>query len=82
MISTISQHCAEFSGRGGLPLAVQCARRVGPWSVGRVLHWDAGLSGYTSPGVDAVVPAGVARVGLGVDFLPVPVQPMLEALCP
>jgi len=81
MITTIPQHCRAFLDRGGLPLALQCARRVGPWSVGRVLSWDALLRGYTSPGVDAVVPAGVARVGLGVDFLPVPVQPMLEALC-
>ena len=66
--------------RGGLPQALQLARRVGPWTVGRVLQWDARSGGYGSPGVSTVIPASVARVGLGVDFLPVPTQQELEAM--
>ena len=78
MTSTIAQLCQ--ADRGGLPVALQLARRVGPWTVGRVLNWDARIGGYGSPGVSTVLPASVARVGLGVDFLPVPTQQELEAM--
>jgi hypothetical protein len=70
----VGEICGGLFDRGTLPLAVMVARRIGPLDVGRVLHWSDALRGYEAAGVNAVVRAGVVRVGLGVDFLAVPTQ--------